>query len=93
MQHPRLLSICVLAAMLLGKAQASEPSAAGQAQCQRWADEEGLKGEARDSYLRRCQEEQENDALPASGAGAFENPLAPTLIDPDSLFQDPPPQG
>ncbi|MBI2381966.1 MAG: hypothetical protein HYV16_14530 [Gammaproteobacteria bacterium] len=49
--------------------------------CQQWADEEGLKGEERESYLRRCREQMEADSLP---------PMEGAYPGMDSLFSEPP---
>lgn len=61
-----------------------------EAMCRQWADEENLAGDERQSYLRRCMEEMENDSLPAMDPLYQNQATSPSFLDSGSggLFED-----
>lgn len=69
---------------LSGQARAQDDPQDAQAMCEQWAEEEGLDGEARDSYLRRCREESENDSLPAMDPLYKREYTTPSFLGPDA---------
>lgn len=75
-----LFSLLFLAAL---PSSAAAPARDSESMCQQWADEEGLSGEERESYLRRCREESEIDSLPAMDP-MYQDQFGPSLLGPDS---------
>ena len=76
-----LLSLLLLAAQ---PSLATPPARDSESMCKQWADEEGLNGEERESYLQRCREESETDSLPAMDP-MYQDQFGPSLLGPDDL--------